>query len=62
MKVAIIGAGLSGMACTIELERSGIIPDLFERDSNIGWIWPSVGFIPSLYYKDVGDIRSHLCQ
>ncbi len=36
MKVAIIGAGLSGLACAHELERLGIVPDLYERNSYIG--------------------------
>lgn len=36
MKVAIIGAGLSGLACAHELERLGIVPDLYEKNSFIG--------------------------
>ncbi len=36
MKVAIIGAGLSGLACAIELERHGIRPDIFEETKMLG--------------------------
>lgn len=36
MKVAIIGAGLSGLACAFELERLGIRPVIFEKKAYIG--------------------------
>ncbi len=36
MNVAIIGAGLAGLACAYELERNGIFPQIFERSSLIG--------------------------
>lgn len=31
MKVAILGAGLSGLACAIECERLGVQAEIFER-------------------------------
>lgn len=37
MKIAIIGAGLGGLACALECERLGVIPDVFERDESVGW-------------------------
>ncbi|MGE5405685.1 MAG: FAD-dependent oxidoreductase, partial [Candidatus Saccharibacteria bacterium] len=46
MKVAILGAGIAGLACAIELERNGIVPVVYERDANPGWLWPSVSFWP----------------
>lgn len=36
MKVAIIGAGVSGMACAFRLNQLGIKPALFERRPIIG--------------------------
>lgn len=36
MKVAIIGAGLSGLSCAIALKRNGITPVIFEKSGQIG--------------------------
>lgn len=36
MKAAIIGAGLSGLACAHELKRHGITPTIFEKKGYIG--------------------------
>ncbi|HYE12409.1 MAG TPA: NAD(P)/FAD-dependent oxidoreductase [Patescibacteria group bacterium] len=36
MKVAIIGAGLSGLSCAIELKNLGVTPTVFEKSDKIG--------------------------
>ncbi len=36
MRVAVIGAGLSGLACAYTLERNGIYPVIFEKSSQVG--------------------------
>lgn len=38
LRVAIIGAGLSGLSCAHEFKRHGIIPTIFEKKSYIGEI------------------------
>jgi digeranylgeranylglycerophospholipid reductase len=60
MKVAIIGAGLSGLTCALELEKKGIIPDIFEKDNNVGWAWSEVSYWPFMIYNDIGDPRDYL--
>jgi digeranylgeranylglycerophospholipid reductase len=60
VKVAIIGAGVTGLACAIECERLGVYADLYERDHTIGWIWPSVSYWPSMFFRDTGDIIDYL--
>lgn len=48
MNVAIIGAGVSGLSCAIELERHGIKPVIFEKRAHVGEaldyavIWPRI--------------------
>lgn len=36
MKVAILGAGLSGLSCAIILEQNGIYPDIYEKRNCVG--------------------------
>ena len=60
MKVAIIGCGLSGLTCALELEKKGIIPDVFEKDNNVGWAWSEVSYWPNILYAKIGDQREYL--
>ena len=60
MKVAIIGLGLSGLTCAIELEKKGIIADIYEKDNNVGWAWSEVGYWPNIIYNEIGDPRKYL--
>lgn len=60
MKIAIIGAGLAGLACAIECERLGIIPDVFERDESVGWPWPCTVHWLNVLQREMGDVREYL--
>ncbi|MFZ5642966.1 MAG: NAD(P)/FAD-dependent oxidoreductase [Bacillota bacterium] len=64
MKIAIIGAGPAGLACARECERLGVIPDVFERNSFVGWVWPSVTVWLNLFKQRFGgeiieDLRNN---
>ena len=60
LKIAIIGAGLAGLACAVECERQGVITDVFERSYSVGWIWPSQIIWMNVFERQMGDIRNHL--
>ncbi|HYE81117.1 MAG TPA: NAD(P)-binding protein [Clostridia bacterium] len=60
MKVAIIGAGISGLSCAFEFKKHGIIPAVFEKKSRIG---EDVNFVAStikLYDTTFKDPLKHL--
>lgn len=56
MKVAIIGAGISGLCCAIELERHGIEYDIFEQKHAIGDMYSHVGALLELVDRPVKDL------
>ncbi|GAB6179981.1 NAD(P)/FAD-dependent oxidoreductase [Desulfotomaculum defluvii] len=53
MKIAIIGAGISGMSCALELERNGIYPDIFEERPRPGELFNHVAGILQLMNRPV---------
>lgn len=60
MKIAIIGAGPAGLACALECERMGVVPDIYERMGSVGWIRPSVTVWINLFERAYRDICIHL--
>ncbi|HEY5587183.1 MAG TPA: NAD(P)-binding protein [Ruminiclostridium sp.] len=62
LKVAILGAGICGLSCAIELEKNGVVPLIFERSCNPGWMWPSVSFWPNVFYNVFGEPRNYLLE
>lgn len=62
MKVAIIGAGTSGLSCAIELERNGIYPVIFERNGFIGEYHPHVSAFLGLITRPAADPIKYIDQ
>lgn len=60
MKVAIIGAGLSGLCCAHELERNGITPEIFEERSRTGELFPHVSAMMELFIRPYRDPVQYL--
>lgn len=60
MRIAIIGAGLAGLSCAIVLEKSGIIPTIFEKTSFIGDREQHVGAILSIINRPIRDSLKYI--
>lgn len=55
MKVAIIGAGVAGLSCAHELERHGISPVIYERNSYIGDQYSHVSALLEIQHRPIKD-------
>ncbi|MFZ5353790.1 MAG: NAD(P)-binding protein [Bacillota bacterium] len=60
MKVGIIGAGLSGLYCAIELERLGVKPVIYERNSYIGEPFSHVTAILNITHRPIKDLLVYI--
>ncbi|AFM41781.1 hypothetical protein Desaci_2868 [Desulfosporosinus acidiphilus SJ4] len=62
MKVAIMGAGLSGLACAITLEKQGVVPTIFEKRSKVGDRFVNgEAFLPALN-RPIKDCYAYLAE
>jgi flavin-dependent dehydrogenase len=62
LRVAIIGAGPSGLACALELQRLGIKPVIFERYHRIGLPVERVDILMHLAWRPVKDQLAYLTR
>ncbi|MCX7771822.1 MAG: NAD(P)/FAD-dependent oxidoreductase [Clostridia bacterium] len=62
MRIAIMGAGLSGLACAITLERHGIQPTIFEKRSQVGDRFINSEALLSILNRPVNDSLAYLAD
>ncbi|WP_334077809.1 NAD(P)/FAD-dependent oxidoreductase [Paenibacillus sanfengchensis] len=55
MKVAVMGAGLSGLACAIRLEQMGVSPTVFEKRSCPGDRFANMEALISVFSRPIRD-------
>ncbi|MCX7749620.1 MAG: NAD(P)/FAD-dependent oxidoreductase [Clostridia bacterium] len=60
MKIAIIGAGVSGLSCALELKKHGIIPTIFEKRSSVGDNLSYAGMWPRILFRTIEDPIQYL--
>lgn len=51
---------MGGLACALECERLGVVPDLFERDESVGWAFPCTVNWLNVLEAPMGDCREYL--
>ena len=64
MRVAIVGAGLSGLACAFRLEQQGFqgTVDIYEKKSGVGHANIFLEFISELFHRPIDDLFVHLAS
>lgn len=60
MEIAIMGAGLSGLACAITLERNDIVPTIFEKRSRVGDRFVNGEVLLNIFSRPVHDCIASL--
>jgi len=62
MNIAIMGAGLSGLACAITLEKHGITPSIFEKRSEVGDRFVCGEVLLNIFERPVHDCIASLSE
>jgi flavin-dependent dehydrogenase len=62
LDVAIMGAGLSGLACAITLEKNGITPTIFEKRSRVGDRFVNGEVLLSIFLRPIHDCIETLSE
>lgn len=55
LKIAIIGAGLAGIICTLQFEKVGIFPDVFEKQKHVAESYAHAGAALQLAVRPIKD-------
>ena len=62
MKIAIMGAGLSGLACAITLEKYGVVPTIFEKRSRVGDRFVNGEALLPIFNRPINDDYAYLSE
>ncbi|SFL73352.1 NAD(P)/FAD-dependent oxidoreductase [Salibacterium qingdaonense] len=62
MRIAIMGAGLSGLSCALMLEKHGISADIFEKRSRVGDRFVNGEAFMSFLTKPIDDVVRYLSE
>ncbi|MRG86870.1 NAD(P)-binding protein [Salinibacillus xinjiangensis] len=62
MKVAIMGAGLSGLTCAIVLERNGLKPTIYEKMGQVGDRFINAEAFMSILNRPIHDVIRYITE
>ncbi|HUW64304.1 MAG TPA: FAD-dependent oxidoreductase [Spirochaetia bacterium] len=60
MRVAVVGAGVAGLACAVTLERLGVETHVFEQGDRPGQAFAHVGVVMPVMHRPIVDVAREL--